>query len=246
LLSVFAIGIALQIESLKTEAQLTLCESYKTVAQKLELSKWKESREFESFLLDNPNLDLLKFGWVVRVRIDSKSDSAEITLKKNTAINYSLEDVSFSSDDKIASKPKCENDLHGNHKKLACKISHEISMSEFKTISKSKKYKDFLNKSQLEWLLREGVRWPTDLELAGPFKNKTYETLLDKNTVALDYSSFGPNAEFLEISSRVEEKDEIVALGDLEELAGGAGVSICADQHTSNSRKKLEAYFHKY
>ncbi len=236
-------GLAFQFKDLKTEVQVSLCEPSSAVAQKLELEDWVRSREFKSYLLDNRNMSLFKAGWSARVRLDNKNNVAEITLKKNSPILSNPMNSNSKFLDEDITKKKCEYDLHGPYKKLACKITYEISVQEFTKIQNSGDLLALFNKTQLEWLDAEGFKIPSNVELAGPFENQSFILVKKNSEIALDISSFKKTNEFIEISSRVNEDDEHEAYGKILDLISVRDLITCSDQQISNSRKKLEAFF---
>ncbi len=120
----------------KTEGQVNICESFQSVYDKLDLSSWKAKTAEKSYLIDNSHLDLYKSNLTFKAKVIEKADQVEIIVKHNQVLTNS---------DVISTSSDCEFDLHGSQKKLACKLTNAIFLSEFNRLRQNGEFTALLN-----------------------------------------------------------------------------------------------------
>ena len=114
LLLILLLQTALAQTPSKTEVQVNICESFKSVSEKLELSSWKAKTIEKSYLIDNSHLDFYKSNLTFKAKVNEQTQQVEIILKHNQILTNS---------NATPTSADCEYDLHGFQKKLACKLT---------------------------------------------------------------------------------------------------------------------------
>lgn len=215
--------------SLKTEVQVNICESFNSLSAKLDLGNWKKKKSEQSLLVENRELFLYKRGWVFKAKLANTS-TVEITLKKNAGVRRIDE-----------SSPECEYDLHGELKKMACKLSQTMALADFQQQSAAGNFSALLSRQQLDWLKSDDVELPQNLELTSAFLDEEYGLSAAKYDLGVTTNASG--REFIEISTRADSQIERQKQTELLQFLRDRGVSVCADQSAIQTRNKLDSFF---
>lgn len=231
------IATAFLYSNLKTEIQVNLCGHFSTIESQLDLHKWNKKKSVETFFIDNKQLKLFNQGWVFKVRIDTDKSSAIVTLKKNEFQNSS-EISPVDIQDK-----NCEYDLHGNLKKLACKLSHEISLAQLRQHQQNEDYAGLLSPAQLAWLNNEKAELPVDLKMTSPFIDRDYVFNFEGLKIALGLTVNNKQQEFIEISTRSGSENELAEQKRLLDYLKSHDIHVCENQSSIMTKLKLESFF---
>lgn len=226
--------IALAQNTSKTEVQVNLCESKQSLSAKLSLSVWKQKDSEVSYLLDNSKLELYQAGMVFKIKINTDTQLSEVILKHNQILNDHAV-VNTSAD--------CEYDLHGEQKKLACKLVNPIPVDDFNRIVESQNYKALLSAEQLTWLNELQIQIPENLQMTSAFSDQDFSTKFKNLKFTLGVSVSAKNQEFIEISTRSPSADEKQTQKELLEYLKTKNANLCDDQNSIITRLKLESFF---
>lgn len=218
-------------EQLKTEVQVSLCQSQIDIVNQLHNSKLKLKRQGETFFIESRSLSLYQQNWVIRVRVNSLDNAVEVALKNNK-----------STTDMLATK-KCEYDLHDSQKKLACKLVNHITLDEFQKISVRKDYISLLSAEQKDWLQQNQISSDADWQMAGSFIEQSVSLSFNSYEITLDFSKDNLESEYNEISTRVLSRFEIPAQKDLQNFVKAQSLVPCEDQSVKLTLKKLKSFF---
>ncbi len=223
----------------KTEVQINICETYAAVSQKLNLQNWKPKAPEQSYFIENPSLDLFKQNWVFKVTVDAEHKTADVSLKFNLPLaNANLEQNSELKNE------KCEYDLHGDSKKMACKLSYSISYYEFERAQLNRDYSSLLSAEQLEWLRENKMTLPEQMAMTTAFTDQDFSGKSNDLKIVLGVSLGNKKEEFIEFSARSDEASEKETQNQLLEYLKNHDVKICKNQNSIYTRMKLESYFH--
>lgn len=268
---VFSFALSTKIHAkpadLSTEVQVNICDSAEQVSSRLNLDAWKSKASEQSHFIENKDLHFYRSDWVFKVKLSPHKNQAEVILKKNSFIkttarpklaaaltdhasNHSsgqtVSPLQTSEDGKIS----CEYDLHGNQKKLACKLTRKISIDEFEHYRQRLDYGGLLNNDQKEWLKTENVKWPDNLEMTTAFDDQDYvhEKAEPKITVGITHNDKAES--FIEVSVRSKSDNEssdkdLLDQQLLLDFLNNHGVQLCSDQSSILTRRKLESFFKK-
>lgn len=235
MLDIFIAGVFLFTGSV-TEVQVNLCESLSSIESKLSLSKWSKKSSEETYFIESSELALYKQSWVFKAKVDKKNKTAEITLKNNVPLSRSLTDEYFQI-------KNCEYDLHGTAKKIACKLSHKIDLDQFNAYHQSQDYIRLLSREQLAWLNDEKVEIPNNLTMTTQFIDQDYSTTESSLKITLGVTKNTKKQEFIEISTRANSENEIVAQQNLLRYLKNKKVMLCDNQGAIMTELKLKSFF---
>lgn len=214
--------------NLKTEVQVNICEHADVIQTKLGLENWKSKPTQETYYIENKDLSLFKKNWVFKASINSAKNDVDIILKKNSPTAFSK------------ALKKCEYDLHGDSKKLACKMINTISLNEFKHKIHKADYIGLLNDEQKDWLQKENLSIPNDVVLTTAFEDYAF---VNNNELEISITKNEQGTSFIEASSRSSEKKELALQKKILEFLKKHQVALCVDQRAQLTREKLESYF---
>lgn len=217
----------------RTEVQVNICESSQELSRKLELQTWTQEETEESYLIENKNLELYNNSWVFKAKINTSEDTVDIILKHNQADPTAT----------MADSRKCEYDLHGTHKKYACKIENKISLAEFNTLQNTKSFPAMLSNEQLEWLNAENQPLPSDLEITTAFQDQGYTQKTKELKIQLGISTNTKRTEFTEISTRSKSTEDQATQQKLVAYLKTKNITLCADQGPLLTKLKLQSHF---
>lgn len=221
-----------------TEVQVNICDSALSVENSLHLQNWNDKKPQASYFIENKQYTLYKNNWVFKIQFHENDDTVDVVLKNNAPSRQPLEPE---TQDRTA--VKCENDLHGSQKKLACKMTSSLSWEEFDAASARHDFSALLSSSQLRWLQSENMVLPQDLEMTSVFKDQDYKQDLGQSKMTLTITSNERRREFIEISARSDEKNELSVQKQLLAYLKQKNVKICEDQSPLLTRLKLESFF---
>lgn len=236
-----------------TEVQINICENFSVVTKKLDLQKWThQDNQFTQFI-ENKNLDFYKQGWVLKIEKKENSDTAAVVLKKNYSFMSAALRISAATSQSPLKSAKCEYDLHGTEKKLACKIKNKISLRDFDKAIRSHSFNDLLNDDQKKWFKHEAGVWPHQLEVSSDFIDQDYTKPLALDLtqspatvpieVFLGFSRAQAGQEYIELSARPESLAEKITQTKLIELLQSHDVQLCADQGSIHTLDKLKSFW---
>lgn len=234
ILLILLLQTALAQAPTKTEVQVNICESFKSVSEKIELSSWKAKAAEKSYFVDNAHLELYKSNLTFKAKVNEPTEQVEIILKHNQLLT---------SSDVTSTSANCEYDLHGSQKKLACKVANVISISEFNRFSQNSDFTALLSAEQLNWLHELQTALPQNLQMTTEFQDIDYSSKLKNSKVALGLSKNWRQQEFTEISTRTTQNDELQAQTELLDYLKSKKIRICDDQNSIMTRLKLESFF---
>lgn len=225
-----------------TEVQVNICDSASTVENHLHLHDWKDKKPQTSYFVENSQYALYKKNWVFKIQFHKDDDTVDVVLKNNAPTQQPLE-----PETQDRTELKCENDLHGSQKKLACKMTASLSWEEYDAAIARRDYSSLLSRSQLRWLQIEEMSLPSDLEMTSAFTDQDYKQDLDKSKMTLTITEgadqHARQNEFIEISIRTDVKTELDVQKQLLAFLKQKNVKICDDQSPLLTRLKLESYF---
>lgn len=229
-----------------TEVQVNICDSSAAVENRLNLRDWKEKKPQASYFIENKQYALYKNSWVFKIQFHEDDDSVDVVLKNNAPSQPPLK-----PDTQDRTELKCENDLHGTQKKLACKMTSSISLEEFDAAVARRDFAALLSSTQQRWLQNENMPLPSDLQMTNAFTDQDYKKdfAQSKMTLTITHgadetlSRGGPAPEFIEISVRTDAQNEIGTQKQLLTYLKQKNVKICTDQTPLLTRHKLESYF---
>ena len=234
-----ATAAAFAFTSATTEVQVNICDSFSHVEDQLKVHKWNDKKPQSSYFIETPQLDLYAHNWVFKIQFHKKDDTVDVVLKNNAPTKPPL---TPNSDERT--EVKCENDLHGSQKKLACKMTFTLSWDEFDTALNRHDYFSMLSPAQQQWLRDENMQLPSTLEMTTVFKDQDYTNDLEKNLkMTLSQTTNANGKDFIEISIRTDEKSEHDVQNQLLSYLNDKNVKICADQGPLMTRLKLESFF---
>lgn len=226
----------INLQDLNTEVQVNICDVKKNISQKIDLPSWKQKKSILTYFVESSQLELYKQSWVFRIRIDLNKNKAEVTLKQNTKLN--------SNSQLLESKPiKCEYDLHGQDKKLACKMEHNLTIAEFDKARANNDWQTLLSPEQVAWLKRENVQIPKNLVFTSGFEENSYVAQKNEQEIEISISTNESQQEFIEASVRstgqleLQNQQKLLAYLNLNE------VILCENQSAILTRQKLESFF---
>lgn len=233
----------------KTEVQVNICESFEQTQEKLNLTSWLIEPEKETYFFETKNLKFYRQGWVFKASMTPQKSTVKITLKNNSPLSESISNsksISNITSYQIANEQldvKCEYDLHGNDKKLACKLDSQISIDQFNELIEQKKYSDLLSADQRNWLKSKSVSIPKDLEMTDVIRDQNYENTLQGKKIVMGSSFDSRHNEYLEISVRTNKEYEKEVQSQLTHYLISNNVELCQDQGPVHTKNKLESYF---
>lgn len=231
------IASAILFGNLKTEVQINLCEQFSTLNTKLDLHKWDKKKSDETYFIENKFLFLFHKGWVFKVQIDRKQNTAVVMLKKNALLN-----TGEITPNDIASK-NCEYDLHGDSKKISCKLNNEISLDKFYHDLQNRDFVAILSHKQTDWLKEKNMDLPVNLQITTGFNNQDY--ILNENglKIVLGVTVNAKQQEFIEFSARSDSQNELKDQKKLLNYLRSKNVQLCENQNAMLTQSKLESYF---
>lgn len=240
-------AVALALVANTTEVQVNICDSAASVESRLNLtdkssSSWNQKKPQTSYFIENSHYELYKKNWVFKIQFHDHDDNVEVVIKNNAPSEQPQEPEA-----QDRTELKCENDLHGSHKKTACKMTATLSWEEFDAATSRHDYASLLSSSQRRWLQHENMQLPNDLEMTGAFNDQNYKKNLNQFQMTLTISkgstpSARPN-EFIEISIRTDSQNELDVQKQLLAYLKRQNIQICADQGPLMTRLKLESFF---
>lgn len=225
-----------------TEVQINICDNFAVVASKLDLPKWHNDAAQSTQFIENTNLDFYQQGWVLKIEKQMAANEISVILKKNFPALTSEITTNKLSALKTA---KCEYDLHGTDKKLACKMKNKISLRELNSILQTKSFKDLLSDDQKKWFKQENGIWPPDLQITADFTDQDYTQSLPLSTeeIVLGITCTQTGQEFIELSSRTLTTQAQSAQITLIQFLQSKNVRVCADQSSVHTLDKLKSFF---
>ena len=235
--------------NLLTEVQVNICDSAEQLESKLNLTAWKSKKPEQSYFIENKALHFYRKDWVFKVKLSPHKNEAEVVLKKNSFINSTTLE---SQTEQLAvdlnlekNEISCEYDLHGNQKKVACKLTRKISIQDFEQHRHRSDYSGLLSNDQLNWLNKEKVDLTDDLEMTSAFDDQDYVDEKKDQKVTLGITHNHKTESFIEASVRSPSDDAPEAQQQLLDYLKKRNVRLCADQTSIMTRRKLESFFSK-
>jgi hypothetical protein len=227
---IFTLLLATQIAiaATKTEVQINICETQSQLEKKLDLKKWKKSEAEQTYFADNGDLNLFKRGWVFKITLED--ENIKVTLKYNKATDAD-------------SEHDCEYDLHGDDRKWACRINNQMSFKEFQELQAANDLLLLLNEQQLNWLRKHSITIPWNTILTTAFRDQNFSQKVSDTKFVLGVSKNSRGTEFIELSSRADEKNEKAVQAKMHKYLKDHNINRCPNQGSIQTRLKLESFF---
>lgn len=228
-----------------TEVQINICESFDSVAKKLDLQKWQTGDPQSTQFIENTDLELYKQGWIFKIEKGHDPNNLTVILKNNSPL-IAMTTKKLAVDAVTALKAtKCEYDLHGTDRKLACKMKNKISLQDFNKAVRKNSFKDLLSDEQKKWFKDEGGLWPHNLQITSHFIDQDYtqsfSTKIQEIVLGVTRSKVGQ--EFIELSTRTSISEDQSAQTELINLLQAHSVQICQSQSSVHTLDNLKSFF---
>lgn len=211
----------------RAEIQVTLCEPASVLESKLGLRP--RGTDYETWLFDNPSLDVLDRG--LRVRLRTNANGGELTLK------VANQDCRVLPRDAVPKgEGKCEYDVHGEAVVGAVSLSRALDATQTRDLLAGRTTIDaLLGPPQVRYLRDTLHAWPLPpgLRPLGPIAKRLYAS----SRYDVDVSTLPGGEQYAEISIKVP-PDRVA--NEREALArhlANAGVAVCPNQEGQAAAK---------
>jgi hypothetical protein len=206
----------------RAEVQIGVCTPLPDVVAALQLRA--PGPVTTTWLFDDAQLNLLRRGLRLRLRIDSRS--ADLTLKVADQDCARLPATAIP-----AGQGKCEMDLHGATMTGAMSLSQPLSRAHADAlVAGATRVQDALSPAQVNFLrdVEGGGPLPTTLLPLGPLSVISRQAA--DRSYAVDVTTLPGGEQYLEVTRKVRVDRAERTRHSLEQSLTRAGVTLCADQ----------------